>query len=149
MLRRVRNLMEAANTYQTHVPPEYESRFADFLDPPDGASVFLLELADEALQSVLPNLVALANDIVSAAALEEGGQAAVDEIYNEIRDHIVPARNPVALSDILNAGWMAFHDPNLWKDKNFDQENRERTLKELLLKSIEILEVNTRLKAQA
>ncbi|MBI1955509.1 MAG: hypothetical protein HYS38_03860 [Acidobacteria bacterium] len=150
MERRVRNLLDAANTYQTPVPTEYEKLFVDLPNPPGAApqSIFLLDIADDVSQSFVPDLVSLANDIVNAAGLKEGGPAAVETIYSEIRDLIVPARNPVALSDILNAGWKAFRDPTLW-DGKLDKEIRDRTLKELLLKSIEILEVQTRLEAQA
>ena len=62
------------------------------------------------------------------------------------RSHIVPARDPVALADILNAGWKAFHDPKLWEEQ-VEEKDRDRTLKELLLKSIEVLEFRTRTKA--
>ena len=148
MLRRVKNLVEAANTYRTPVSPGYENLFHDLSQPPDAApqSIFLLSLADDAFQSVLTKLIDLANDIVNAAALDEGGQDAVEKIYDDLRLHIVPARNPVALSDILNAGWKAFHDPSLW-DGKLDKEIRDRTLKELLLKSIEVLEFKTRVGA--
>jgi len=145
---RVSNLVQAANAYQLRVPPGYQSLFEDS-QPPDvlSQSIFLLSLADAASQAVVPKLVKRADDIIETASIDEGSEAGVEDIYNGIRLHIVPARNPVALSDILNAGWRAFHDPKLWEEKKFDRKVRERTLKELLLKSIEVLEYNTRTKA--
>ena len=145
---RVSNLVQAANAYQLRVPQGYQSLFEDSQTPDVlSQSIFLLSLADAASQPVVPKLVKRANEIIESASIDEGSEAGVEDIYNGIGLHIVPARNPVALSDILNAGWRAFHDPKLWEEKKIDRKVRERTLKELLLKSIEVLEYNTRTKA--
>lgn len=148
---RVGNLVRAANAYAIPIPEGYERLFADLPKQPDAApqSIFLLELADSASQSVLPKLIELAKTIVNDAELVAGGKTAIEQNYTDLCLHIVPTRDPVGLADILNAGWKAFHDPNLWKDKILDGKTRDRILKELLLKSIEILEVKTRLEAKA
>jgi hypothetical protein len=145
---RVSNLVQAANAYQLPVPKGYQSLFEDAVQPPDVApqTIFLLNLADAGSQSVVRKMIERANEIVNAVAPDEGGGAGVKEIYDGLRLNVVPAANPVSLPDILNAGWRAFHDPELWAGK-FHKEVRERTLKELLLKSIEVLEYNTRTKA--
>ena len=145
---RASNLVKAASEFHTSVPVDYEKLFEDLPQPTHAGrqTLLLLSLADVASESVVPKLIHHVNDIVSKATIEEGGQATVMDIYDGFRSHIVPARDPVALADILNAGWKAFHDPKLWEGQ-VKEENRDRTLKELLLKSIEVLEFRTRTKA--
>ena len=145
--RRVGNLVNAAKEYQTPVPPNYEELFEDLPQPTDAypQTKFLLELADAASQSVVLMLIKIANTVVNDAKIEEGNEDRVQAICKDFRDYIVPARDPVGLSDILNAGWKAFHDPNLWAEHP-EIRDRDRTLKELLLKSIEVLEFKSIMK---
>ena len=107
----------------------------------------MLYLADTASQSVVPRLIGIAKDIITQAGVEQGDEGRVEAIFNGFRDYIVPAREPIALSDILNAGWKAFHEPDFW-NKHPEIRQRDRTLKELLLKSIEVLEFNSIMKEQ-
>ena len=145
---RVNNLLRAADAYRISAPVAYGNLFDDSGEEVDaGAQTAILQdLADIASQSVVPLMIDLANKQVTDAGVPEGSQAAVKRIYDDLSLHIVPARDPVALSDILNAGWKAFHDPTLWENTNLDKEQRDVTLKELLLKSVEVLEVQTRLR---
>ena len=55
----------------------------------------------------------------------------------------VPARRPQSLADILNAGWRSFLDVGGWPGAdNVKDEDRRGLLNELVLKSIEVFEIN-------
>ena len=54
---------------------------------------------------------------------------------------LTPASRVGDLANILNAAWIAFHNQELWKGV---VDNRVETLNELVLKSIEILEIESR-----
>ena len=54
---------------------------------------------------------------------------------------VVPAKNCKGLAEILNAAWTAYNDEHLWDSIPQVAENRETILKELVLKNIEIFEV--------
>lgn len=142
--RRALNLVEAAEKYRVMVPPSYADLFEDMQLPSDAdpQSSFLLELADVASQSVVMDLVEFANSAFIDSMIEEGNQNKVDEIHNDFSKYIVPARNPATLTAILNAGWEAFHDPDLWS-AHPEIKHKDKTLKELILKSIEVLEFKT------
>ena len=45
------------------------------------------------------------------------------------------------LADILNAAWKAFRQPDFWKDSPQVFEKKDLILKELVLKNIELFEI--------
>jgi hypothetical protein len=139
--RRVAAQVKAAEAYGFLVPDDYHSLFDD-AEPQDDApqTEFLLSLADSASASILDPLIAKANEVVDGAAVQkpEAGKSA--KIYDRFKKHIVPAVESELLSNIIEAGWRAFNDPALWADYP-DIESREETLGELVLKSIEVLEI--------
>lgn len=141
--RRVRHLVSASRAFGVNSPEHYEAMFDDLPEPTESeqATKFLLELADVASESVMEHLLEMA-----ASTLEEVSHQRVDRInaasiYRCYSQHIVPSNQPRTLSDVLNAAWTAFHDTNLWKN-NSQIRNRDKTLKELVLKNIEVLEYN-------
>ena len=55
---------------------------------------------------------------------------------------MVPAQHSKSLSNILNAAWMAYEDKSLWKSIMEEPgRQKEQILKDLILKNIEIFEV--------
>jgi hypothetical protein len=55
----------------------------------------------------------------------------------------VPAEDANTLADILNAAWVASEKPGLWQDipqLRGQRKKKERTLREVVLKNIEVLE---------
>ena len=66
------------------------------------------------------------------------------DIYLAFRDHAVPPKRPKSLADILNAGWQAFNDGELWRDRP-DIPCKDEALHDLVFKTIEVLEVNQRI----
>ena len=54
---------------------------------------------------------------------------------------VVPASHCKSLADILNAAWHACANTDLWKGIPGVVEHKDRILKDLVLKNIEIFEV--------
>jgi hypothetical protein len=54
---------------------------------------------------------------------------------------VVPAQDIRGLPDLLNAAWAAFEDADLWKEAANLAGSRDRILRELVLKNIEVFEI--------
>jgi hypothetical protein len=138
--RRVSDLKGGATAFGIAVPPNYSDLFEDFNEPPnyERNKRFLLSLADSASEQQVPSLVSLAGKIVVDANVPLPSNEKIDEIYKDF-ELIAPAQSAVSLANILNAGWRAFHDANLWAGIT-QIASKKAVLKELVLKSIEVLE---------
>ena len=53
----------------------------------------------------------------------------------------MPAEGCKAAADILNAAWAAYSDVDLWKEYPKIQQRKTEVLKELILKNLEIFEI--------
>lgn len=140
MRRRVEQLVQAAKKYRIPAPKDYVDLFEDLAEPQsDDKSKLWLILADVALLSVLQDLIGLGGQVADQAQIPKRNSKKINEIYDAFRKHVVPAKNPGALLDILNAGWKASLNSSLWR--GYPQAGlTDRTLRELVLKSIEVLE---------
>lgn len=140
-LARIASLVTAANAYKVPVPPGYQGQFEDnacpTLNRPDG---FLLSVADEAVQNVVPQIIAEAERIVAASGIPASTPAQVDKIFRRF-ELVVPAEGCLGLPDILNAAWRAYRDPSFWMGNAQVEQKKDETLKELVLKNIEIFEI--------
>jgi hypothetical protein len=141
--RRVDHLVQASKALGVNTPDNYQDMFEDLSEPTESeqATKFLVELADEASESVMHPLLEMAARTLAQAQSQRIDRVNATSIYQSYKKHVVPSNHPRTLSDVLNAAWMASHDVDLWKDK-LQIEDKERTLKELVLKSIEVLEYN-------
>jgi hypothetical protein len=141
-MKRVRNLIRAAETYGFDVPSGYEGMFKPRpepqLAPADG---YRLRMADEVLDIVINGLIAKANDLISETNIQKPNLAEVKRIRKQL-GLMVPAQHCTSLSNILNAAWEAYEDRNLWKPTLKEPgRKKEQILKDLVLKNIEIFEV--------
>ena len=57
-----------------------------------------------------------------------------------------PASQAASLADIINAGWKIRLDPNSWEAFDFDEATARTILNELVYKTIEVLEYETRVR---
>lgn len=138
--RRVNNLIKAGQSYGYSAPAQYVELFEDLREPPDYErnKKFLLSLADLASETLTPEVINLADSIVSSARVPVPSNDKAAEIYQDF-ELLAPAHRAGGLANILNAGWRAFYDKDLWSTI---PQIRSRTgvLRALLLKSIEVLE---------
>lgn len=136
---RVINHISAATQYGYAVPTGYAAAFQDQLAPHlDDFSEFLLQLADEAVARIIPDLIKEADEVVKRSGVVVRTSDEVSKIAKGLKT-VVPASKPISLADILAAGWEVREDPSLWKGHPA-AEHRDRVLADLILKSIEVLD---------
>lgn len=141
ILKRVSNLLGAAQNYQVVAPEGYISMFEDQREPDlPKKEEFLLSVADTALARFVPTLIQFANQAIVEAGVVDVSDEEAQRIYGRLQ-LMVPAEKSKSLADILNAGWLAYNSPNLWSDVITDAKLRSSTLKELVLKNIEVFEI--------
>lgn len=151
--RRVSHLVEAAGDLETRVPEEYESSFEKEGEPTDPTTAMLVSLADAVSVSFLKELIELAREFADTKQVPMKNPDNVKEIGNLFRNFLVPIKKSASLVDILNSGWDCDMDMDLWKDvpqimgsKDGDLEkNRDRVLRDIILKSMDIAEIYERL----
>ncbi len=152
ILTRVRNLKKASVRFKLkqpsnyNTPNNYEDLFENMAEPYEGESgrKFLLSLADGATEALLAEMIAEAEEILSKAAVPILDVKIRDKILSDYK-YVVPSIGSLSLTNILNASWIAFHDKNFWNDKP-QMVDKNRALKELVLKNIEVLEIEQILK---
>jgi hypothetical protein len=146
LIRRVENLIKAATSYKIPIPKDYKEEFDDLPAPGafDRQQVFLLSLADTASESLIQNLVVEAGAITTSVVTHPYHESEIARIIGDFKS-VAPASNAGCLANLLNAGWQCYHDKNLWKEIPQIRE-KDRTLKELILKSIEVFEYEQLLK---
>ncbi len=145
MLRRVRFQIQAARQYGIKVPDNYETWFEDREEPSDEDrhDKFLVGLADSAADGLAPELITHANSLLHRPDLpdwsneeQQKNHAAIEQqIYDDFV-LVAPAERTQYIAHILNAGWKAAKDgiPKLINHSS------EAVLRELLLKSLDVLE---------
>lgn len=138
--RRVENMSAAAKAYGVPTPPNFVELFEDMSEPAEYErnKKFLLSLADYSSQCQTDTVIKLASEIITEAEVKLPSKEKADDIYTDL-EVVAPVQQAGCLANILNAGWRGFHDEKLWS-KIPQLKSRSNVLKELLLKSIEVLE---------
>lgn len=147
MLTRVASMLCAAGSYDVDSPEQYADLFEDDSQPNLVAADNLrLALADEALAGIVDALINKARDLIDThmvplPCIQESGRIA------EQMRKVSPAEGTKTLADILNAAWELYEDPDLWADHPQILNKRERVLREVVLKNVEVFEIEQRLNA--
>lgn len=141
---RVANLMRIASELCLVVPPNYATSFLDDYSPNlSERDSFQLELAEYALEEMIPYLAQTVNAIVESANLELPDATTVREIRDSI-DLTIPPERAASLPAIVEAGWEALCDGDLWMSHaNLDERAKYDNLAEIILKAIEIYEIES------
>lgn len=151
--RRVAHLTEAAKKMHMEVSSEFESSFLSETEPNDLATSLLVSIADTVSASLVQELITLAKGFADSKQVPRKDTDKVKEIGESFRKWVVPVRKPASLVDILNAGWECNMEEHFWKNvpqiKGKKEEdfakNRDRILRDIMLKSMEIAEIYKRL----
>jgi hypothetical protein len=144
-LKRIGYWERAARRFDLGLPKGYKGLFHDRPLPPlTEEHKFLLEIADEATDALIDELIEKAQEIMEKAGIERDPQHQdeQDRIYECFKKWVVPAEECKCLADILNAAWRAAEEgEDLWKDKPQIKARSQEVLKDLVLKNIEIFEI--------
>lgn len=145
MLNRIGYLIDAAKKYGITCPSNYKNLFENSPEPPlsdeDG---FRLSIADEADALLINELMEKADEVVAAAEISSS-KGEEDRILNRF-EKVVPTEKCNSIVDILNAAWRVYHDQKFWRNNENIFKNKNTILKELVLKNIEVFEVEQILK---
>ncbi|MBI4028100.1 MAG: hypothetical protein HY360_24160 [Verrucomicrobia bacterium] len=149
MLRRVRFQLQAARQYGITPPANYETWFQDQDEPTDDDrhEKFLVGLADSAADELAPELITHASSLLHQPGLpdwrdEEQRQKHI-AIVQRINDDfalVAPAESTGNIAHILNAGWKAA----LSGIPQVVNHSSEKVLRELVLKSLDVLEFESK-----
>jgi hypothetical protein len=139
--QRVSYLERAAGRFGVNIPAGYSSLFLSAAAQPTDANAFLLSVADEAVQQQVDSLVEQVDRYLTGRGIALPPDSEVDAVSCAF-DNLVPAADPSGLPAIVNAGWRAAHNTNLWTLYPKVVQRRQVVLNELLLKSAQVLEVN-------
>jgi hypothetical protein len=148
-IRRIDALLTAADVFKEKAPDayvaeegfrrEFRELFQDQSDPApaEREKRFFVALADSAADSVVARLISDAEKVRLDSAIPPLAVQAKTDVLNSFKFE-VPAQQ-ATLSSVVNAAWDAYHDATFWPDATADQKNH--TLKELALKTIEVIEI--------
>jgi hypothetical protein len=142
---RAQALAQASEKYRVRIPENFIEIFAD-LSELSGELIerrFLLSVADAARKKLHPLLMDIADRIINESEIPAGEPSKI-ATCKEVFRSVVPVENSGGLANILNAGWEARLENDFFRD-SAKKEEQESLLAELILKSIEILEVEKRL----
>lgn len=137
---RTDNAEKAAIRFGATVPHGFSSSFLDSPPATDDRAKFLSTLVDAALSDAVPNLLTEVDVIGQAAMIPSTSVDRVRDAF-ECFKLIVPATGAESLANILNAGWKAYLDADLWKEIPHVQRRKREVLSELILKSVEVFEI--------
>ena len=141
--RRISNMIQAATKFGIEYPHAYDGLFIDQAEPPDRRTKYLLSLADAVAQALVGDMIARVEQIATGAHVPSYSIAKIEAAMRSFR-LMIPATEIGDLANLLSAGWRAYHDTSLWNGPlGID---RSDTLNELLLKSVEVLEIEARVK---
>ena len=151
--RRVSHHVQAAKVMGINVGVEYESFFEKEIESTNPSTALLLSLADEVSASFADELINFAKDFANQKSVPERNHENVENICKHFHNYVVPIKNYASLADIINAGWKCNMNENLWDgisqikgvDEKDTRRNRDRILRDIILKSMEIAEINERL----
>jgi hypothetical protein len=143
--KRVQAFLHAASVYSVTTDAEYESLFEDQPSLKSTPEMdFQIAVADASYEKITAALVSAARDLVEQKGIPLPSVAVCDRICCRDFRLLVPARGAESLANIVNAGWAASLDDDLWKEHAHVHVRKHQILNELILKSIEILEIERR-----
>lgn len=140
---RVRSLLRASEKMGIKSPDGFSDWFVAESNPSGNEKeMFLLEVADAAREAIVDELIAKAIDIANDAQIPDCDTERIAKVLTSFA-LTTPASGIGDLASILNAAWQAYEDKRL---QNGELHDKNGPLTELVLKSIEILEFEERLK---
>jgi len=130
--------------------PLYSARFSSDVEPTqttDKRISLLLRIADEARRKVFDDVIAAAFVSVDKSGYPGWNDGVVEMCIERFR-LTVPCENSVTLANIVIAAWRAMIQSPFFVNDAFERD-KKAIISELALKSIEVLEIETRIKVES
>ena len=145
MRTRAEFLLKAATMFSIPPPDRYVQRFDDSSGVPDPADEFILQASDAATRACVDQILSLVRTIGDDEHFPRLSEEKSRACLNRIKSG-VPAEEVEYIGDIVNAGWLAYRDETIIPASRIGEQRRVDVLNELLLKSIEVSEVEAKMK---
>lgn len=146
MKRRAAHIREAAEFMDVEIEEGFSECFMDADEPPEPKTRLLAATADTVSAAVVPELIKLAQEFPDSKGIPKRNPLQVSKISDGFHK-VIPTATPHSLTDILNGGWHCYLDSTLWQDiPQIKEEDRDRALKDIMLKSMEASEAYERLR---
>jgi hypothetical protein len=139
--KRAADLRTAATEFGFDCPDDFVTGFPKAKDAPTSRQKYLLDLAEKAASSLVAQLISEADLIIKDHNVPTPSEHALEDIYAHYKDYIAPACKGGSLVDIVNAAWLAYNDKDLWSHESIDPSEWPRILGDIVLKNIEVFEV--------
>jgi len=142
---RALNLDIASRKYGVDIPTDFASNFVERAIPASWSERdrYLVGVADYVTGLQVSAAIELVNTVVGRQPVELPDSGLANTIQSKFFEQAVPSHGITGLANILNAGWALFAQENQWEDKP-NLQNKRACLKDIILKSIEILEYEQR-----
>ena len=129
-------MLNASPPLGVNVPAGYLDLFATQSSPSSPVTNLLVSIADAVVAAQVDAVRDEAQKFADSKAVPMRSLKNVNEIARDFR-MVVPADGMLALSDLINAGWILFHDKRLWENvPQIKANDRNRILYDLILKSL-------------
>jgi len=137
---RIQHMMTAFEAYGISKDGLSCDPFADRPGSKLPSDQLLMSFADETVNKVVGDLIEDVDQAAKHAKIPPVDVAQVERIKAAFH-YVVPSGSQARLADILNAGWKVFEDDTFWVEYEHIHKDKVRILRDLLLKSIELIEV--------
>jgi len=145
--RRVSYFTKAAEEMEAVVPENFTESFIAENEPQEPMTNLLVSTADAVSGTLITKLIELIQEFAKRKNILLKDVNKVAEVREGL-NKVIPTAKAYSLTDILNAGWECYLDPHLWENvSQIKKEDRDRVLKDLILKSLEVSEAYERLRA--
>jgi len=139
--------VEACERWKLPAPEHYAENFRDETSGLAGVGQFLLSVADASIDAVGGELLDKCDQIGTHAGIPLQDNTEVAQIVYAF-EKLIPGTGATSLCSVANAGWKVFHDASFWSRYPHIRNRKTIVLNELLLKTVEIFEVEARLRGE-
>jgi hypothetical protein len=138
-------LARAAAEFSVSVPHGYKARFDAPAEAPDRAERFLVEKSDVATGATVATLLREVKELAEKLNFPTLSPDSTARCLRALKAG-VPAEQVGTLANIVNAGWLPYHDETVFRAGEIGKRRRIDVLNEMLLKTIEIMEFEERMR---
>lgn len=140
---RVTALESAARAFGITEPPAFSGYFIDLPKRLQANEAFCLRMADQASTAMIEDLIAAVSGHVARTGLALPSDAERDRIVKQFCA-LSPAASTTSIGDTINAGWAIRLNWAHWKNFNFREDTRLEILNDLVFKTMEVMEFESR-----
>lgn len=140
---RVSALTAACGQFGVASPANFASYFSDSSKRMPPADEFVLKMADDASNGIMPEIISAVTGHISSAQVTLPSDSERDRIVKHFCA-LSPASEIQSMGDIVNAGWHIRLDWSAWDKFNFKAEVRHDVLNDLVFKTMEVMEFEYR-----